>query len=1218
MKNFARRNIYLLITIPLLLVLLLCELVFFKENNPRKESARLYKVFEKKEKRLAELMDAVSLSVLTHPETLNDWSLLNFLKQDKEELAVTVSKENTLLFWSTSSIAFPTGNNIMKPAGLIHIPTGWYYQFSRKSGIYTIKGFVMIKREFPYRNRFIKSFFDKDFKLSDDYTVQSFPQPEALNVRRSDGSHLFSVLPHHASLHPQGSSNLSALLYFALVIMVLAQLNVWLKRNRQFPLSFKLIIALGVPLLIYFAASGLQFPDLLYRTSLFSPRDFAFSGWLSSLGEFILLAILMFHAAQIFFMLNDFEVEYRSLRIRRIFSFLFVAFYFSFSVALLKILLLNSGISLEFFSNLKFSAINLYAFFAVLLHVIGFIIVVLRLRTDFYEELGLFRFVMAAFVAGAASGIVVWMLGFSIDWAPYIYYVLVVLLMAPLEIEKIKEYKYTFLLMMSIAGAGYVNLYAQELILGKKNKVLDLWAVKLSSERDPGAEIFLSELDNKLRNDTIIQYYLSPPYKLLESYFRNNYFTGFWRNYDMQITVCSPDDNVIITDEKRHYPCFEFFDNLKKSKGMLVSGSNFYFMDRVNGRISYLGQLDFVNLVNVPVKVFIELNSKAIPEGKGYPELLLDEHASRENKDGDFSYAKYFDGKLVDRGGDYQYSMALPAGISVSEEFTYFSKNGYLHCAYNRNSNNIVIASYPETPFYERISTFPYLFLMFYLIGSAVLIFYGMNFRIRRRKFDFREKIQLTLILSLLGILIIIGVGLMFYNSNKLLDSLQANLNEKLSSVSFELSMRMGDETELNAPMREFMNEQLIVLSDIIWADINLYDLNGRLFATSRSEIYDRGLLSRRINPVAFRAISVEHKTLFLHQEKLGQLNFYSAYSPVYNQNNGLIGYLNLPYFARQNELKKQVSDFIVAFSNLYILLIMFSLIVAMMISHKLTSPLLQIENNLRGIQLGKTNAKIEYSGEDEIGRLAKEYNKKVDELAISAQLLARSERESAWQEMARQVAHEINNPLTPMKLSLQYLQRIKDKDPANFDSYFKRVSHTLVEQIDALSIIASSFSDFASMPTIREELIDLEEKIREVVLLFEHMNNLLISFVASDTGNIHVVADKVQLGRAIINLIKNGIQAIPRDRKGILIVKLYKDQTWAFISVTDNGIGIPAELQDKLFEPSFTTKSSGMGLGLAITRRIIENFNGEIWFESDHEVGTTFFIKLPLSKPAL
>jgi len=517
-------------------------------------------------------------------------------------------------------------------------------------------------------------------------------------------------------------------------------------------------------------------------------------------------------------------------------------------------------------------------------------------------------------------------------------------------------------------------------------------------------------------------------------------------------------------------------------------------------------------------------------------------------------------------------------------------------------------------PFYERISTFPYLFLLFYLIGATALIFNEKNFSIRRKKLDFREKIQLTLVLSLFGILTIIGLGLMYYNSNKLRSSLQDNLNEKLMSVSSELSMRIGQEDELNAPMRDFLNEQLIVLSDIIWADINLYDLKGRLFATSRSEIYDRGLLSRRINPVAFRAIEVERRTLFLHNENLGEMNFFSAYSPVYNQNNVLIGYLNLPYFTRQDDLKKQVSGFIVAFSNLYILLIMFSLIVALMISRKLTAPLLQIENNLKGIQLGKPNAKIEYSGEDEIGRLAKEYNKKVDELAESAELLARSERESAWQEMARQVAHEINNPLTPMKLSIQYLQRIKEKDAENFDDYFNRVSRTLVEQIDALSLIASSFSDFARMPEIRNELIDLEEKLKEVVLLFENMVNVSVSFIKSVEEPIRVIADKDQFRRAIINLINNSIQAIPRDTKGIVTVELYKDERWAYISVTDNGVGISEELQDKLFEPSFTTKSSGMGLGLAITKRIIENLKGEIWFQSIRENGTRFFIKLPLS----
>lgn len=213
-----------------------------------------------------------------------------------------------------------------------------------------------------------------------------------------------------------------------------------------------------------------------------------------------------------------------------------------------------------------------------------------------------------------------------------------------------------------------------------------------------------------------------PPYKSLESYLQNTYFTGFWRNYNMQITVCDAIDSVYITDEKRHYPCVDFFNNLRESKGLRVTGSNFYFMDRINGRISYLGQLDFVNSWCIPVKIFIELNSKVIPEGKGYPELLLDEHSSRESQEGDFSYAKYFDGELVDRGGDYQYSLKLPAGIPMNKEYTHFSKNGFLHCAYNYDRNNYVIASYPEMHSYDRISTFPYLFLLFFLLGSVFLI----------------------------------------------------------------------------------------------------------------------------------------------------------------------------------------------------------------------------------------------------------------------------------------------------------------------------------------------------------------------------------------------------------------------------------------------------------------------------------------------------------------
>jgi len=1215
MKRFADRNIYLIIAIPILLGLLLCEFVFFPDNSRKLNSEGVNKVFEKKEKRLLELVDTITFRLTAHPEMLTDWSLLRFFNHDDDEYAITISNESSLLFWSSSTVAFPADDsNLKKPEGLIHLPTGWYYQITHKTGVYSVKGFLLIKREFPYSNRFIKSFFNKDLNIPDGCLIKSSPQPGASNVERPNGTYLFSITAPNEDFRTVNNSDLSALLYFVFVLMILAQLSVYLKRSKRLPPNFKLFISLAITVLLYVMANEIKFPAALYHTNLFTPHDFAFSSWLASLGEFIFLSILMFYIAQAFFTLSVVEKGRKVWGFWKVFNFLFVAFYFAFSAALLKILLLNSSISLEFFSDLKFSVINLFAFFGISLHLVGFIIVVLRLRSDYLKELAFYKFVSALLVAGAIAGLFVSLFCFEIDWIPFVYYGLVVFVIARFEVAKIREYKYTFLLVMSIAGASYVNFYAQDLINGKKNKVLDLMAMKLSSERDPGAEIFLSELDNKLRKDTLIKYHLIPPYNTLESYFQNNYFTGFWRNYNLQITVCSPDDSVFIKDENRHYPCLDFFNNLRKTQGMLVSGSNFYFMDRVNGRISYLGQLDFVNSLNVPVKVFIDLNSKVIPEGKGYPELLLDENASRESQDGDFSYAKYFGGELVDRGGDYQYSMKLPDNVSLKDEYTRFSKNGYHHCAYNRNGNNFVIASYPEMPFYERISTFPYLFLLFYLIGATVLLFNERNFRIRSSKLDFREKIQLTLILSLLGIMSIIGLGLLFYNSNSLFNSLQDNLNEKLRSVSTELSIRIGTETELNAPMRDFLNDQLVVLSDIIWADINLYDLKGRLFATSRSEIYDRGLLSRRIDPVAYKSIAMERRLLFLHDENLGKMKFYSAYSPVYNQNNLLIGYLNLPYFTRQDDFKRQVSDFIVAFSNLYILLIMISLIIAMLISQRLTAPLKQIENYLKGIQLGKANAKIEYSGEDEIGRLAKEYNKKVDELAESAELLARSERESAWQEMARQVAHEINNPLTPMKLSIQYLQRIKEKDVDNFDDYFNRVSTTLVEQIDALSLIASSFSDFAKMPGIQSELINVEPKIREVVLLFENLNNISVSFDSSVEGSIKIIADKDQLGRAIINLIKNGIQSIPKDRSGVLKVKLTKDDNWAYISVADNGSGIPAELQDRLFEPSFTTKSSGMGLGLAITKRIIENFKGEIWFESTHDEGTTFFIKLPLA----
>jgi len=304
MKRFAVRNIYLLIAVPIFLVLLLCEFVFFIEINHKQEAQRVYKVFEKKEKRLKVLVDSVVFNLNVSPEVLTNWSLLRLFNPDNEELAITISSENALLFWSSSLVAFPAGDSsIKKSEGLIHLPTGSYYQISHKAGAYFVRGFLLVKREFSYRNRFIKSSFNDKFKLPDDYLVQSDPQPDALNVSRPDGTHLFSITTNNEVVRVV-KSDLTAWLYFALVLTVLAHLNVWLKRDKKISPDLKLIIPLGISVIIYLIFNVLKFPISLYQTNLFSPRDFAFSSWLASLGEFILLSVLMFHAAQTFFLLS--------------------------------------------------------------------------------------------------------------------------------------------------------------------------------------------------------------------------------------------------------------------------------------------------------------------------------------------------------------------------------------------------------------------------------------------------------------------------------------------------------------------------------------------------------------------------------------------------------------------------------------------------------------------------------------------------------------------------------------------------------------------------------------------------------------------------------------------------------------------------------------------------------------------------------------------------
>jgi len=261
-------------------------------------------------------------------------------------------------------------------------------------------------------------------------------------------------------------------------------------------------------------------------------------------------------------------------------------------------------------------------------------------------------------------------------------------------------------------------------------------------------------------------------------------------------------------------------------------------------------------------------------------------------------------------------------------------------------------------------------------------------------------------------------------------------------------------------------------------------------------------------------------------------------------------------------------------------------------------------------LKLGKSNEKIEWLRNDEIGKLIKDYNSMIDQIALSAEMLAKSEREQAWREMAKQVAHEIKNPLTPMKLSIQHLQKAWNDKVDDWDKRLNKFSKTLIEQIDSLSEIASEFSDFAKMSSTNFSILNLSEILQSTVNLFITSvdNNIEIETKIED--NCLIYADKKQMIQVFNNLIKNAIQAVQSDEKGLIIIELTKDNTSVTLKIKDNGRGIDNEMKEKIFSPNFTTKSSGMGLGLAIVKSIIETNKGEIWFVSEEGKGTEFYIK--------
>ncbi len=417
--------------------------------------------------------------------------------------------------------------------------------------------------------------------------------------------------------------------------------------------------------------------------------------------------------------------------------------------------------------------------------------------------------------------------------------------------------------------------------------------------------------------------------------------------------------------------------------------------------------------------------------------------------------------------------------------------------------------------------------------------------------------------------------------------------------------------SKLDVISQERLERILEDISQIHGTDVNLYDTSGVLRASSNPLVYNKGVLNNVLNPMAFYHLKIRNAIQYTGEERMGKVNYLSIYCPVRDEDGVAYGYLNIPFFSTQTDLKKEISNFLVTIINLNAFIFMIAGAIAFFITNRITSSFTIIGQKMRDINLQKSNQEIVWKRNDEIGQLVMEYNKMVNKLDASAELMAKTEREGAWRQMARQVAHEIKNPLTPMKLSIQYLQKAIDNNSPNVKELTGSVARTLVEQIDHLSKIAADFSQFANIGNPKNEMFDLHDLLSSLLYLYQSREELELSWEPVE-GKVMLFADKTQLNRMFTNLIQNGIDASEGRENMKILIKERLDGDQVIISITDNGTGIPEAMQEKIFTPNFTTKSSGTGLGLAMSKSIAQQANGDIWFETEENVGTTFYVRLP------
>lgn len=1147
--------------------------------------------------------------------------------------AYCVFEGKQLIYWTDPDVLPDTAMlHSDVDAKIMRFGNGWYYVSLRSTYGRTLMGLMLIKREYALQNKFLINAFHPRLGLPENADINLNRANGSYPVKIQNGRTLFSVVfpeEDNNPVYPMFDKVLIAFISLFIYLLAFDVLRWSGKHKKRYGFLIATAIVAGRWLL-----DELRWPSALFDLDIFDSTYYASGYLLNSLGDLLLTAataslLVVFLYSRLLRGQAPVNEKYRGLLIILVFGLTFL--YSVLINYILSGLIINSQISFDINNIFQLSGYT----------AIGMLIIGLMLGTFYLicdgsillirrTGLPLSRVAIFFLITQGAFLCMLLLMRSTQLFADYgvsafLLANILIIFIAYIRNSELKLFSFSRTVLVILVFSVYASQIIYTFNETREQNKRQLLAAKLENEQDIVAEFLLQQITPKLRSDesllrllTLSQsVFLSAPGLIDEvsRHLDNTYFNGYLDRYEVSFKFF---DNRMLPINKMGDPSWnlEEIRNRNFREGRPTNALAYFFFQGNNARTEYVGEIQPGGNDAPAGTLIVTLTARATQDDSGFPELLLSDKVSSGTELSKYAWAKYQQGKLVNQSGNFNYYLTDGPYMQYFRQLDgmrFVSFDDYLHLFYRYNKNLIIISS-PRQGLWVWVTLFSYLFTFF----SIAWILFTLCVRFVREglylQFNFNSRIQITIVMIVVGTLLLIGLATVTYIVDNYEQAQNNRIREKLNNIRMLAEAELGNRADLGESLSDDLQFVFSRLARTLRTDFNIYNDQGRLCFTSQPGIYDQEILAPLMNRTALISLTTNQKALAVQRENIGNLLYTAAYEPLRNSNNKNIGFLSLPYFDKDNELKRDISGFLVALINLYVLLFSLSTLVAFFISNRITQPLRIIQDSLRRTKLGSVNEPIIWKTKDEIGALINEYNRMVNELQRSAELLAKSERESAWREMAKQVAHEIKNPLTPMKLGIQHLQRAIHDNHPNKEELVRKISATMIEQIDTLSNIATEFSHFAKMPKPEYTGVELISVLRHTVDLYEEDDESDILF-EDQVNQILVRADKDQLIRIFSNLIKNALQAIPEGRKGIVNVFILppEDQTadTVTVAIKDNGKGIPKELISKIFVPNFTTKSSGTGLGLAMVKAMTEGMGGSVWFETEEDKGTVFYVRL-------